>query len=453
MAGIDDRRRGRSRSRATTSDPAPGWRTRVRLHVDRIGAARPVRGALAPRHPGRRSAPGGRTSSPRPHRLATASTGERARRPRSPRPPAACGSSSASSKPATDHRAGRRPRVPARGHRLLAGASRAPRAPSPTPCRQAIDPALFDPLAAQPRPLRRRRPARGRRRRPVRARRRASRRSRATDGDRLRRRRTSRNGRSPARRLRASSGGFASSRRRRRGRARPAGGGDRRARPAPRRRRRAMSWSRSPHCRPRQVVYVACDPVALARDVALFAGHGYDLAGLRAFDLFPNTHHVEAVARVDAVRSPRLLHPEPPHDPGTMAYTHSGGRRMADAGRDRVGRGGDRVAGPRRRRSTTTSRCGSASRPPSSKRATSSCSPRATVQELVDDLDGREVDVVVLDLSLGDGSSVTDNVKRVQATGSAVLVHSIADRVAQRARGPRRRRGRRHPQVRPRPRR
>jgi tRNA/tmRNA/rRNA uracil-C5-methylase (TrmA/RlmC/RlmD family) len=47
---------------------------------------------------------------------------------------------------------------------------------------------------------------------------------------------------------------------------------------------------------PRQVVYVACDPVALARDVALFASHGYELRGLRAFDLFPNTHHVEAVA-------------------------------------------------------------------------------------------------------------------------------------------------------------
>jgi tRNA/tmRNA/rRNA uracil-C5-methylase (TrmA/RlmC/RlmD family) len=47
---------------------------------------------------------------------------------------------------------------------------------------------------------------------------------------------------------------------------------------------------------PRQIVYVACDPVALARDVALFAGHGYGLRSLRAFDLFPNTHHVEAVA-------------------------------------------------------------------------------------------------------------------------------------------------------------
>ncbi|TFB91009.1 class I SAM-dependent RNA methyltransferase [Cryobacterium sp. HLT2-28] len=47
---------------------------------------------------------------------------------------------------------------------------------------------------------------------------------------------------------------------------------------------------------PRQIVYVACDPVALARDIALLAGHGYELRGLRAFDLFPNTHHVEAVA-------------------------------------------------------------------------------------------------------------------------------------------------------------
>lgn len=50
--------------------------------------------------------------------------------------------------------------------------------------------------------------------------------------------------------------------------------------------------------RPRQLVYVACDPVALARDIGLLAGHGYELASLRAFDLFPNTHHVEAVARL-----------------------------------------------------------------------------------------------------------------------------------------------------------
>ena len=47
---------------------------------------------------------------------------------------------------------------------------------------------------------------------------------------------------------------------------------------------------------PRAVAYVACDPAALARDVGTFAGHGWRLAGLRAFDLFPMTHHVECVA-------------------------------------------------------------------------------------------------------------------------------------------------------------
>ena len=47
---------------------------------------------------------------------------------------------------------------------------------------------------------------------------------------------------------------------------------------------------------PRHVVYVACDPVALARDLKGFLAAGYELAELRAFDLFPHTHHVEAVA-------------------------------------------------------------------------------------------------------------------------------------------------------------
>jgi tRNA/tmRNA/rRNA uracil-C5-methylase (TrmA/RlmC/RlmD family) len=47
---------------------------------------------------------------------------------------------------------------------------------------------------------------------------------------------------------------------------------------------------------PARVVYVACDPAALARDVATFAEEGYSLARLRALDLFPMTHHVECVA-------------------------------------------------------------------------------------------------------------------------------------------------------------
>lgn len=49
---------------------------------------------------------------------------------------------------------------------------------------------------------------------------------------------------------------------------------------------------------PAQIIYVACDPVALARDVALFAERGYRVESLRAFDLFPNTHHLETVVRL-----------------------------------------------------------------------------------------------------------------------------------------------------------
>lgn len=48
--------------------------------------------------------------------------------------------------------------------------------------------------------------------------------------------------------------------------------------------------------RPQRLVYVSCDPASLARDVAALAECGYTLAGLRAFDAFPMTHHVECVA-------------------------------------------------------------------------------------------------------------------------------------------------------------
>ncbi|MBV9592525.1 MAG: class I SAM-dependent RNA methyltransferase [Actinobacteria bacterium] len=46
----------------------------------------------------------------------------------------------------------------------------------------------------------------------------------------------------------------------------------------------------------RAVAYVACDPAALARDVATAREHGWELTSLRAFDAFPMTHHVECVA-------------------------------------------------------------------------------------------------------------------------------------------------------------
>ncbi len=52
--------------------------------------------------------------------------------------------------------------------------------------------------------------------------------------------------------------------------------------------------------RPRAVAYVACDPVALARDLATFRDHGLVLDELVALDLFPTTHHVECVAKLVA---------------------------------------------------------------------------------------------------------------------------------------------------------
>ena len=42
--------------------------------------------------------------------------------------------------------------------------------------------------------------------------------------------------------------------------------------------------------------YVSCDPATMARDIGLLLGHGWTLGGLRAFDAFPMTHHVECVA-------------------------------------------------------------------------------------------------------------------------------------------------------------
>ncbi|MFD0028952.1 class I SAM-dependent RNA methyltransferase [Streptomyces sp. NPDC127172] len=52
----------------------------------------------------------------------------------------------------------------------------------------------------------------------------------------------------------------------------------------------------------RRIAYVACDPAALARDLAYFRDSGYKVRMLRAFDLFPMTHHVECVAILEPVK-------------------------------------------------------------------------------------------------------------------------------------------------------
>ena len=48
--------------------------------------------------------------------------------------------------------------------------------------------------------------------------------------------------------------------------------------------------------KPRAIVYVACDPAALARDTTYLSEAGFEIAKIRAFDLFPMTHHIETVA-------------------------------------------------------------------------------------------------------------------------------------------------------------
>ncbi len=50
--------------------------------------------------------------------------------------------------------------------------------------------------------------------------------------------------------------------------------------------------------RPRHISYVSCDPATLARDLRVLTESGYRIDSLRAFDMFPQTHHVETVVHL-----------------------------------------------------------------------------------------------------------------------------------------------------------
>ena len=50
--------------------------------------------------------------------------------------------------------------------------------------------------------------------------------------------------------------------------------------------------------KPHQIVYVSCDPATLARDLKKLLAGGYSLDTVSAFDMFPQTHHVETVVRL-----------------------------------------------------------------------------------------------------------------------------------------------------------
>ncbi len=51
---------------------------------------------------------------------------------------------------------------------------------------------------------------------------------------------------------------------------------------------------------PAKILYVACNPATLARDISRLCGEGrYTLKSLQPFDMFPQTAHVECVALIE----------------------------------------------------------------------------------------------------------------------------------------------------------
>lgn len=59
--------------------------------------------------------------------------------------------------------------------------------------------------------------------------------------------------------------------------------------------------------RPRRVAYVSCDPASFARDARMIVGQGYSLEWVAPIDMFPQTYHVEMVARFDRIEATSLM--------------------------------------------------------------------------------------------------------------------------------------------------
>ena len=68
--------------------------------------------------------------------------------------------------------------------------------------------------------------------------------------------------------------------------------------------------------RPKKISYVSCDPATLARDLKKIIAGGYAIETIKAFDMFPQTHHVETVVQLTS----RYL--ETSHNPPPKGETH-----------------------------------------------------------------------------------------------------------------------------------
>ncbi len=50
--------------------------------------------------------------------------------------------------------------------------------------------------------------------------------------------------------------------------------------------------------KPEVIVYVSCNPATLARDLKLFSDYHYEVAEIDLIDMFPQTYHIECLAKI-----------------------------------------------------------------------------------------------------------------------------------------------------------
>ncbi len=48
-----------------------------------------------------------------------------------------------------------------------------------------------------------------------------------------------------------------------------------------------------------RIIYISCNPSTLSRDLAILTYEGYKLKGVRLFDMFPQTYHIESVSYLE----------------------------------------------------------------------------------------------------------------------------------------------------------